>query len=90
MPFEALFAQAMIAPEDAEQRAAGVADEIRRRAEEARAGSSLLNATEKLDPSAAQHIANHQMPYWTERLTLGFLRTQEPAVASAKGRCCRL
>ena len=83
VPFEALFAQAMIAPEDAEQRAAGVADEIRRRAEEARAGSSLLNATEKLDPSAAQHIANHQMPYWTERLTLGFLRTQEPAVASA-------
>ena len=84
VPFEALFAQAMIAPEDAEQRAAGVADEIRRRAEEARAGSSLLNATEKLDPSAAQHIAGHQMPYWTERLTLGFLRTQESAGASAK------
>jgi SNF2 family DNA or RNA helicase len=83
VPFEVLFAQALIAPEDAEQRAAGVADEIRRRAEEARAGSSLLNATEKLDPSAAQHIANHQMPYWTERLTLGFLRTQEPTVASA-------
>ena len=84
VPFEALFAQAMIAPEDAEQRAAGVADEIRRRAEEARAGSSLLNATERLDPSAAQHVAGHQMPYWTERLTLGFLRTQEPAGASAK------
>jgi superfamily II DNA or RNA helicase len=82
VPFETLFAQAMIAPEDAEQRAAGVADEIRRRAEEARAGSTLLNATEKLDPSAAKHIANHQMPYWTERLTLGFLRTQEPAMAS--------
>jgi superfamily II DNA/RNA helicase len=84
VPFEALFAQAMIAPEDAEQRAAGVADEIRRRAEEARAGSSLLNATEKLDPSAAQHIAGHQMPYWTERLTLGFLRTQESTGASTK------
>lgn len=82
MPFEALFAQAMIAPEDAEQRAAAVADEIRRRAEEARAGSSLLNATEKLDLSAAQHIANHQMPYWTERLTLGFLRTQEPVTSA--------
>jgi len=84
VPFEALFAQAMIAPEDAEQRAAGVADEIRRRAEEARAGSSLLNATEKLDPATAQDIVGHQMPYWTERLTLGFLRTQEPTGASAK------
>ena len=86
VPFEALFAQAIIAPEDAEQRAAGVADEIRRRAEEARAGSSLLNATEKLDPSAAQHIASHQMPYWTERLTLGFLRTQESTGALGKAR----
>lgn len=77
VPFEALFAQAMIAPEDAERRAAGVVEDIRRRAEEARAGSRLLNATEALDPAAAQHIATHQMPYWTERLTLGFLRTQE-------------
>jgi superfamily II DNA or RNA helicase len=84
VPFEALFAQAMVAPEDAEQRAAGVADEIRQRAEEALAGSRLLSATERLDPSAAQKIANHQMPYWTERMTLGYLRSQEPAGASVK------
>lgn len=84
VPFEALFAQAMIAPQDAEQRAAGVADEIRRRAEEARACSRLLNATERLDPAAAQKIANHQMPYWTERMTLGYLRSQESAGASVK------
>jgi SNF2 family DNA or RNA helicase len=84
VPFEALFAQAMIAPEGAEQRAAGVADEIRRRAEEARAGSRLLSATERLDPSAAQKIANHQMPYWTERMTIGYLRSQESAGASVK------
>lgn len=84
VPFEALFAQAMITPQDAEQRAAGVADEIRRRAEEARAGSRLLNATEQLDPTAAQKIANHQMPYWTERMTLGYLRSQASAGASVK------
>ena len=29
----------------------------------------------RLDPSAAQKIASHQMPYWTERMTLGFLRS---------------
>ena len=34
VPFEALFARAMIAPEDAEQRAASIVDEVRRRAEE--------------------------------------------------------
>ena len=82
VPFEELFAQAIIAPEEAERRAAALADEIRRRAEEARAGSRLLSATEQLDPSEAQKIANHQMPYWTERLTLEFLRSQETAGAS--------
>lgn len=84
VPFEELFAQAIIAPEEAERRASALADEIRRRAEEARAGSRLLSATERLDPSAAQKIANHQMPYWTERMTLGYLRSQESAGASVK------
>lgn len=81
VPFEELFAQAIVAPEEAERRASALADEIRRRAEEARAGSRLLSATERLDPSEAQKIANHQMPYWTERMTLGYLRSQESAGA---------
>lgn len=82
--FEDMFAQAIIAPEEAERRASALAEEISRRAEEARAGSRLLSATERLDPSAAQKIANHQMPYWTERMTLGYLHSQEPAGASVK------
>jgi hypothetical protein len=84
VPFEELFAQAIVAPEEAERRASALADEIRRRAEEARAGSRLLSTTERLDPSAAQKIANHQMPYWTERMTLGYLRSQEAVGASIK------
>jgi superfamily II DNA or RNA helicase len=84
VPFEELFAQAIIAPKEAERRASALADEIRSRAEEARAGSRLLNATERLDPSEAQRITNHQMPYWTEKLTLGFLHTQESTGASVK------
>jgi hypothetical protein len=82
--FEELFAQAIVAPEEAEQRASALADEIRRRAGDARAGSVLLSPTEGLDPSDAQKIANHQMPYWTERLTLGYLHCQESDGASVK------
>jgi superfamily II DNA or RNA helicase len=81
--FEELFAHAIIAPEEAERRASALTDQIRLRAEEARAGSRLLGAAEPLDPSTAQKIANHQMPYWTERMTLGYLRSEEPAGASA-------
>jgi hypothetical protein len=83
-PFEELFAKAIVAPQEAERRASALAAEIRRRAEEARASSSLLSVTERLDPSAAQKIANHQMPHWTERMTLAYLRSQESVGASVK------
>ena len=82
--FEELFAQAIIAPEEAERRATALAEEIRRRAEEARAGSQLLSATETLDPAAAQRVATHQMPYWTERMAIGFLRSQDASGAFVK------
>ena len=62
VPFEELFAQAIVAPEEAERKAMELADEIRRSAEEARAGSTFLAATERLDPTDAQKIANHQIP----------------------------
>jgi hypothetical protein len=84
VPFEELFAQAIVAPEEAERRATALANEIRRRAEEARASSTLLSATERLDPSTAQTIASHQMPFWTERMTLAYLRSQASTGASVK------
>lgn len=80
--FEALYVQAMLSPEDAEKRAAALAEEIRRKAEEARAGAKLLSPAAQLEPSIAQEVASHQMPYWTERLTVAHLRSQ----VSAGGR----
>jgi superfamily II DNA or RNA helicase len=77
VPFESLFAQAILSPEEAESRAIAVAEEIRRRAEEARAGSRLFSGGAHLDPGAAQRIAGHQIPYWTERMTLEHLRSHE-------------
>jgi SNF2 family DNA or RNA helicase len=80
VPFEELFAQAIIAPKEAERRAAELADEIRRRAEEARAGASILSATERLDATEAEKIAHHQIPFWTERLTQACrLRSRSPS-----------
>jgi hypothetical protein len=82
--FEELFAQAIVAPEEAERKAMELADEIRRSAEEARAGSTFLAGTGRLDPSDAQKIANHQIPFWTERLALEFLRSQETNGATVR------
>src|SRR5690606_16315904 len=50
----------------------------------AREGSAVLAATDELDPSAAKKVAGHQMPYWTERMTLAWLRTQAARGASVQ------
>ena len=67
VPFEELFKAAVLSPEDAEARAVRLAEEIRRRAEEARSGSRQLGAVESLSTDLARQVANHQLPYWTER-----------------------
>jgi superfamily II DNA or RNA helicase len=82
VPFEELFVQAVLSPKDAEKKAAVLAEEIRRKAEEARTGAKLLSATPQLDPALAQKVASHQMPFWTERMTVAHLRAQ-----SAAGAC---
>ena len=84
VPFESLFAQAILSPEEAESRAIAVAEEIRRRAEEARAGSRFLSGAAHIDPGAAQRVAGHQIPYWTERMMLEHLRCHEDRGASVR------
>ena len=76
LDFERLYVEAVLSPEEAEARAEALADSIRARARSAREGASVLSATEALDPSAAQKVAGHQMPYWTERMTVSWLQNQ--------------
>ena len=83
-PFEELFVQAVISPSEAEQKAAELASEIRRRAEETLSGTKLLSSTQHLDPDAAQKVANHQMPFWTERLAVSHLRSHAATGATVQ------
>ncbi len=80
--FEQLYVGAVLSPEEAEARAEALAESIRARARSAREGSAVLAATEELDPSAAKKVAGHQMPFWTERMTVAWLRTQTARGAS--------
>jgi len=75
--FETLYASAMLRPEDVEARVEKLAEDLRQRAQAAREGSSVLGPSRELDPTAAQKIAAHQIPFWTERATLSWLRSQE-------------
>lgn len=83
-PFEDLFVQAVLSPKNAEEKAAAFAEDIRRKAQAAQDGAKLLSSAQPLDPSAAQKVATHQMPYWIERLTLAYLRSQPSSSAKAE------
>jgi ERCC4-related helicase len=83
-PFEELFVQSVVSPKDAERKAIALAEEIRQKAEAARATAALLSSSERLDPREAQRIAEHQLPWWVERMTVGYLRAEERAGASAQ------
>jgi superfamily II DNA or RNA helicase len=72
--FEDLYVSAVLTPEDAEERASELAARVRERAAAAREGSKALGGTTALDPSQARKIADHQLPYWTERMTVSYLR----------------
>ena len=78
---------AVLSPEEAEARAATFADLLRQKAMEARAGSSLLGESTPPDPRAARRVEEHQLPFWTERLTIAWLRAlaAEGAEASRNG-----
>jgi superfamily II DNA or RNA helicase len=84
--FEQLYVGAVLSPEEAEARAEAVAESIRARARSAREGSAVLAAIDELDPSAAKKVAGHQMPFWTERMTVAWLRTQAARGGSVQSK----
>jgi superfamily II DNA or RNA helicase len=74
--FEDLYVSAVLTPEEAEKRAIELAERVHERAAASQQGSKVLGATTELDPSTAQKIAHHQLPYWTERMTISYLQTE--------------
>ena len=74
--FDSLYLSAVLEPEEAEARVAEMAERVRERASASSEGSKVLGATTTLDAGLAQRVANHQLPYWTERMTVSFLRSR--------------
>ncbi len=82
--FQKLYLDAVLSPEEAEARAEALAEAIRSRARSAHEGASLLASTEELDPQAAQRVAGHLMPFWTERMTLSWLQSHQDSGAGVR------
>jgi superfamily II DNA or RNA helicase len=74
--FDRLFVGAMLDPSHAETTVDRFAEELRQRALAAREGLKVLGESGPLDPDPARRIEDHQLPFWTERMTVSFLRSR--------------
>lgn len=90
--FDQVFVAGLLDPARAAEAATAFADELRRKAQEARAGSLVLGPGAAPDLSAARAVQEHQLPYWTERLTFAWLaaHADEGAWARREGATWRL
>ena len=73
LSFDDLYISAVLSPQEAAARVEALAEQIRERARASRQGTKILASCAELQSDAAQKIANHQLPFWTERLTVSYL-----------------
>jgi SNF2 family DNA or RNA helicase len=73
--FERLYAQAILNPGEIETNVERMIEQVRQQAQQERAGRSLYGET-ILDPTLAQQMASHPLPYWVEKMTTAYLRSE--------------
>lgn len=71
--FERLYAQAILNPGDIEKNIDKLIAEVREQAKEEIAGRSYYGET-VLDPTLAQQLSSHPLPFWVERMATAYLR----------------
>lgn len=73
--FDKLYAQAILNPDDIESNVEKLIAEVRNQAQQETAGRSLYGDT-NLDPTLAQQLSSHPLPYWVECMTTAYLRAE--------------
>lgn len=73
--FEKLYAQAILNPGDIERNIDQLIEEVREQAQQEIAGRSYYGET-ALDPTLAQQLSSHPLPFWVERMATAYLRCE--------------
>lgn len=73
--FERLYAQAILNPGDIEKNIDRLIAEVREQAQQESAGRSYYGET-VLDPTLAQQLSSHPLPFWVERMATAYLRSE--------------
>ncbi len=73
--FERLYAQAIFNPGDIEKNITKLIEEVREQAKQEIAGRSYYGET-VLDPTLAQQLSSHPLPFWVERMATAYVRSE--------------
>lgn len=73
--FERLYAQAILNPGGIEQNIERLIQEVREQAQQEIAGRSYYGET-VLDPTLAQQLSSHPLPFWVERMATAYVRSE--------------
>jgi len=72
--FDEMYVEATLNPEKVEESVESVISRLQEQAREARAATSMLNATDDLDSGEAQRLLAHPLPHWVELMTVSYLK----------------
>ncbi|HDL86309.1 MAG TPA: helicase, partial [Candidatus Acetothermia bacterium] len=72
--FDGLYVEAILNPDDVDTSVDKVITRLQEQARDTQASSSVLGATEDLEPSEAQRLMAHPLPHWVERMTVSYLK----------------
>lgn len=73
LDFDRLYINAVIDPASASAEADSLLAQLRAQMQANQVGASLLGEAPAHDPAAARQILEHQIPFWTEQMTLAYL-----------------
>jgi len=71
--FDDLYVDAILHPDEVNTSVEKVVARLRDQARDTQTTSSLLGATESLEPSEAQRLMTHPLQHWIERMTVSYL-----------------
>ncbi len=72
--FDDLYIETLINPDNLHTKVEEVVSRVQQQLIAAKESAAIYQTNEKLDPTAAQQLINHPIPYWVERMVINYLR----------------
>lgn len=72
--FDDLYIESLINPDNLHTKVEEVVSRVQQQLVAAKESAAIYQTNEKLDPTAAQQLINHPIPYWVERMVINYLR----------------